>query len=385
MTLAVALAAAVFLVSQLMVSPPRPRVSESSRPVLGLVLCEDEHGLTISASAAAAGAAGLRAGDFIVTFDDQPVRSLSHARAFVADREAGEAVRVEAARSAPDGRSAVLVDIVVEHTSLSPADLGLAFETVEFAGGAGVTLRGWFLPAPGGVRAPTVIYGHGNGADRTHWFDFLRPLHDAGFAQLAFDFAGRGESDGDVITLGLTEADDLASAIFWLVGRDEVDAGNLFLAGRSMGAAAAILAAADGPPLRGLVLDSSFADLAGLVDDLLTARYVPAWPLRPLAFQVAGWRAGFEPHAVVPAADMASIVAPVLLIHGTEDRLVPPEHAEQLAAAAAGPVELMWLPGSGHNDERSQAIPRVRKFLLEHTRPPRSSRATAGGARCRSL
>ena len=69
----------------------------------------------------------------------------------------------------------------------------------------------------------------------------------------------------------------------------------MVLAGRSMGAAAALLAAAEGAPVRALVLDSPFADLSRLADEILRRMFLPPWPFRTLAFRLAGWRADYDP------------------------------------------------------------------------------------------
>jgi dipeptidyl aminopeptidase/acylaminoacyl peptidase len=175
-------------------------------------------------------------------------------------------------------------------------------------------------------------------------------------AQLLFDFAGRGDSDGDVITLGEREADDVRAAVDVLVRRPEVDASRIGAVGKSMGAVAVILAAARDSRIRALVLDGPFADLADVVDGAIAARHLPAGLLRPLVFRVAGWRASFDPASLRPEVAMREVRAPVLLLHGEEDDLVPFEHALRLERAAGGPLTLIPLPGEGHNTARSEEI-----------------------------
>jgi pimeloyl-ACP methyl ester carboxylesterase len=354
---AVVVGALVFWISQTMISPPRPRISESERPVIGVVLRDDPAGGAVVVSAVPpASAAGLRAGDRIVSVDDFPVQSARQLRSRIDDAAEGEPLRIEAHRARPEGR--VLIDVAAEVRAVSPLDLGLEFQEVAFSNPWGLTVRGWYIPPPGlaASSAPGIAYGHGNAADRRHWLDLAPAIHRAGFGQLLLDFSGRGESQGEVITLGLREAGDLRSAVEFLAGRPEIDSSRVYLAGRSMGAVAAILAVGEGARVRALVLDSPFADLGRVADETISEIFRPAVPLRPLAFKLTAWRTGFDPSEVSPIEVVREIDIPMLILHGTEDRVVSFEHSRDLAEAAAGPVRLVPIPGAGHNDPRPPAV-----------------------------
>jgi fermentation-respiration switch protein FrsA (DUF1100 family) len=123
-----------------------------------------------------------------------------------------------------------------------------------------------------------------------------------------------------------------------------------------MGAVAAILAADQGAAVRALVLDSPYADLRRIADEAIRDIFPPAVPLRPLAFRLTGWRTGFDPSEVRPIESVRRIDVPMLILHGTEDRIVSFEHSRDLAEAAAGPVRLVPIPGAGHNDPRSVEV-----------------------------
>ncbi len=354
--------------SDLMVSPPRPRISNSARPVLGLALRESEGGdLRVERAFGPAARAGLEPGDRIVRIDALESPSLEAFSNAVASAPAGTSFTIEARRPGPDGNeSGVLVEARSESRAISPAEEGVPFETVAFANPAGLTLRGWYVPPPDTAdgRAPAVVYGHGNGSDRRQWLPLARRVHEAGMAQLFLDFAGRGDSDGDVITLGAREAGDLVAAVEWLARRPEVDPHRVGVAGKSMGAVAAILAASREPRIRVLVLDSPFADLADVVDRAVKRRHLPAALLRPAIFRVAAWRAAFDPGALVPERVIAEVGVPALLLHGDADGLVPIEHARRLVSAAKGPVTFVPLAGEGHNTRRSrETLDRIARYL----------------------
>ena len=361
-------AAIVVQISTWMVAPPRPRVSESARPVLGITLRQTDGGeLFADRVSGPAARAGLAAGDRIVRLDALTSPSLESFATAVSTAPEGTTFTLEARRNSGDGtEGGVLAQATSELQSVTPAEEGLPFETVAFPNAFGLTLRGWYIPPPDAFRgpAPAVIYAHGNGSDRRQWLRLAGRVHEAGMAQLLFDFAGRGDSDGDVISLGEHESDDLRAAIDFLARRRDVDPARIGAVGKSMGGVAAILASAKDARIRALVLDGPFADLADVVDRAIGARHLPAALLRPLVFRVAGWRASFDPAALRPEEAMRDVKAPVLLLHGEEDDLVPFEHALRLERAAAGPLTLIPLPGEGHNTPRSpETLDRIARYL----------------------
>ncbi|HZN56416.1 MAG TPA: alpha/beta hydrolase [Candidatus Polarisedimenticolaceae bacterium] len=365
-TLLAAGLALVLWLSQAMVAPPRPRIDGSERPTIGLAVRAAPGGLRVARASGASRTSGLRAGDRIVAIDDIESPSLDDLESRVGTRPEGSFVRIRARRGPPGKEDGVLAEVPVAVRKVSPEDLGLRFEEVSFRNADGLVLRGWYVPAPAsaGVSAPAVAYGHGNATDRRHWLPLAAAVHDAGFAQLLFDFTGRGESDGEVITLGLHEARDLRAALDFLAARAEVDPLRLALAGRSMGAVAAIYEAADDARVKALVLDSPYADFPALIDRALAERHVPAFLVRRLLMAVAGWRAGYDPASVKPVEAIRRVRAPMLLLHGDADRVVPYSDAKALERAATAPLLLVPLRGLGHDSPRpEEAEDRIVAFL----------------------
>ncbi len=151
-----------------------------------------------------------------------------------------------------------------------PADVNLHAEDVTFAAQDGITLRGWFIHRANddGSPAPAIVFIHGwpwnrcgnrAGAtvlpDRT--VDFLEPataFSCAGFHVLLFDLRNHGLSDASIpVTFGVNEARDVIGAVMMLRARQDVDGARIGLIGYSMGANAALRAAPDCAPIRGIV------------------------------------------------------------------------------------------------------------------------------------
>lgn len=95
----------------------------------------------------------------------------------------------------------------------------------------------------------------------------LSYLLSLGVAVFAFDFAGSGKSDGDYVSLGYYEREDLSCIVAHLRATNVVS--TVALWGRSMGAATALMFGDRDPSIACMILDSSFADLNQLCEELV--------------------------------------------------------------------------------------------------------------------
>lgn len=127
--------------------------------------------------------------------------------------------------------------------------------------------------------------------------------------------------------------------------------------GTSYGAAIALLAAAEIPEIGAVIADSAYADVRDLIATEVARRtHVPGtiadWVMRP-GIETAAWMLyGLDLAAVAPERAVSRIAPrPVLLIHGAQDPVIPPEHARRLKhrAVNAG-AELWMLDGLGHTE-----------------------------------
>ena len=251
----------------------------------------------------------------------------------------------------------------------SEPPLGVAEEVVFRSAEDGTAINGWYFRARGAGPGAAVVLCHGAWTGRRQCLPLALALHRAGFHVLAFDFRAHGASGGTRITLGYHEASDIIGAVGFLAGRPEVARGQIGVVGISMGAAAAIRAAARCPAIAAVVADSAFASF---VDALRYAFYRVGWlPSRPLAaltLRWARWRVRADPHRFRPVDVVGQIAPrPLLIIHGQDDALVPVRHARQLYRAAGEPKALWILPGVRHARARldypDEYLSRVERFL----------------------
>ena len=188
-------------------------------------------------------------------------------------------------------------------------------------GGSVATLH---LPNP--RAAVTLLYAHGNAEDLGHVAPVLEEFRRAGFAVLAFDYRGYGVSTGGPpSTEGATR--DMEAVYQHAVHTLGVAPSRLVLYGRSVGSGPATELAAR-VPVGGLVLESAFVS---------TFRVLTRIPLLPF-------------DRFPNLRHLRQVRCPVLVIHGTEDEVIPVSHGRRLYAIAAEPKEALWVEGAHHND-----------------------------------
>jgi uncharacterized protein len=199
----------------------------------------------------------------------------------------------------------------------------VAFSDVWVPTEDGEQLHAWWVPATAPPIA-SVLLCHGNGGnigDRALAVDLLA-AH--GFGVLSFDYRGYGRSSGRPSERGT--ASDARAA------RAALPDGPVIYLGESLGGAVALALAVDDPP-DGLILQSTFTG----VRDIARLHY----PFIPRAF---------VPDAYPSLRRVRALRAPLLVLHGDDDRVVPVIDGQALYEAAPGPKRIELFPGAGHND-----------------------------------
>lgn len=236
------------------------------------------------------------------------------------------------------------------------------YEAVSFPSLDGTRLTGWFVPSQQPDTVGTVIHFHGNAANISNHYGFVGWLPGAGFNLFLFDYRGYGDSEGKPGRRGVFE--DSVAALRYVAARDDVDPARLIAFGQSLGGANAIAAAAATPdvPLKGVVVDSAFYSYRSIARDKIGLIPLLGWFKWPLSFLTA--TNGHSPGPVI--ARLAP--TPVLIIHGTHDRVVPYEHGRRLYGAAASPKRLWTVEGGGHTDALITRKTVYREKLARHLR-----------------
>jgi pimeloyl-ACP methyl ester carboxylesterase len=259
-----------------------------------------------------------------------------------------------------------------------PAGLGIGFEEVRFPTSHGRQLYGWWIPSA--ADAPVVILVHGWGRNVERMLPYIAMLHPAGFGLLAFDARHHGSSDGDRFAAMPKFSEDIRAAVDFLDGRRALGGRPVGVLGLSVGGSASIHAASADHRIAAVATVGAFADPSDARATLGRHWWLLA-PGLPLAFRFAEYRVGARFRRIAPERVIGAARARFLLIHGTEDVVVPVAHAQRLADAA-GPAARTWIiPGRGHSDPHLDAAmaPTLTDFFAEVLGPPAGGGSAARG------
>lgn len=230
-------------------------------------------------------------------------------------------------------------------TRVAPLDAGLGgVEEVEVAAADGTKLIAWYAPARDGK--PTILYFHGNAANAANRAAKIEMMLESGFGVLYLNNRGYGGSEGSP-----TEANNVADALaaYDVLRRRGVPSDRIVAYGESLGSGQAVRLAAK-RPVAGVVLE---APLTSTID---VARPTYFW--LPLNLLIAD-QYNLE-------REVGAATAPLLILHGEQDEVIPVEMGRRVFRAANEPKRIEIFPDGRHNDLFDHgAWERMREFLLE--------------------
>jgi hypothetical protein len=248
----------------------------------------------------------------------------------------------------------------------TPDKHGIEYRIENFQAADGTMLNAWYLPAKtkkGDKTKATILFLHGNAENISTHFRSVEWLPAEGFNVLALDYRGYGASQGTPSLAGMQL--DIDAAMRSLLANKDVDPDRIVVFGQSLGGALAIHYVAHSAyraNIRAVVIDSAFYDYRQITNEKLAGSFI-TWP-----FQWLPWIAIDNDYS--PATSIAAISPlPLLLMHGDQDVVVPPDHSRQLFERAGEPKELVIIPGAGHIQSLNYETGRKKliKFLLLHT------------------
>ncbi len=208
----------------------------------------------------------------------------------------------------------------------------------------GVKLHGWWKPVPGSDLV--TLFLHGNAGNVTHRGTHILEVTAAGSSILVIDYEGYGKSGGRPSEVALYR--DAEAAYDYLIGKG-YQPEQIILHGESLGTAVALHLAA-GKPAGGVILEAPLTS-AGEV----AGRILPF--VGPLLVR------GFDSKTVI-----REIEAPLLIIHGDHDEVIPFEMGRRLFELASEPKSFWTVEGASHNNIIEAAGPAYRQRLRQFYR-----------------
>lgn len=215
----------------------------------------------------------------------------------------------------------------------SPAELGLSAEELHIATPDGKSVHGYYIRSAAALTDArlTLLISHGNAGTVADRLPRAALFHRAlAVDVLLYDYRGYGQSSGSPTEEGTYI--DARAAYDWLVTRGVAPA-RIVLFGESLGCAVSLQLALD-RRVGGVVLEAPFLSVRAMAKQLF-----PRLPIGPLL------RTHYDNYGKI-----ARLTAPLFIVHGTHDELIPLAHGEALFAEAREPKRFLAVPGAHHND-----------------------------------
>ena len=218
----------------------------------------------------------------------------------------------------------------------TPDQIGLEYESVRLTTSDGIELEAWYVPAKDAE--VTILFCHGNRGNITHRLDSISIFNEIGLNCLIFDYRGYGNSRGKPTEKGTYL--DAQAAYQWLIDNKKCNPDQIIVMGRSLGGAVAAYIASKFS-VKGLVIESCFTSYIDM-----GKKYYPYLPIGLFAF-----------YKYKTLEYLKQVSVPVMIVHSTEDDIIPFEFGEQLYKSTNKPAKFVRVQGT-HNDyvDRSYKI-----------------------------
>lgn len=234
-------------------------------------------------------------------------------------------------------------------TRHNPTELGLVgVEEAILARPGGISIISWYTPAAKGQ--PTLLYFHGNGGNLAGRAERIATYQEAGIGVFMMSYRSYSGSTGSP-----NETDNVSDALaaYDALVQRGVASSDIVLYGESLGSGVAVQVAV-AREVGAVILDAPFTSLADVGAQV--------YPYLPVHLAIAD--------RYDSLSRIARINAPLLIVHGTRDQVVPHDMGRQLYEAAAEPKTFASIAGAGHSDhDRYGSDQIIQDWLANRFRP----------------
>ena len=231
----------------------------------------------------------------------------------------------------------------------TPQDYGLEYQDV-WLNVEQEQVHGWWIPASRSS-APALVYFHGNGSNNGDHSEIAALFHQLDVSVLLIDYRGYGKSSPIFPNESRVYAD--AEAAWQYLIQQQIKPQQIFVYGHSLGGAIAIELATKHSDMAGLITEGTFTSIKDM------AGFKPGIKLFPLKWLVTQ---RFDSINKIESLEM-----PILILHGTSDRVIPSYMAQELFAAASEPKQLEIFAQAGHSNlpelDKNKFLSILRQFM----------------------
>lgn len=221
---------------------------------------------------------------------------------------------------------AILVSFLSDtliYTPPTPTSFKKSASTLQLTINPETSINATYLPNP--QARYTVLFSHGNAEDLGTLEPFLHTYQAHGFSIFAYDYPSYGASTGKPTEKNIFAS--IATSYFYLTETLKIAPDNIIIHGRSLGCGPSIYAASRFSA-SALILESPFVS---------AYRVKTVLPLFP-----------FDKYQNLNNIEPLKI--PTLIMHGTNDNVIPLWHGQAIFNALKGYKQAYWVKGAGHNN-----------------------------------
>jgi len=223
---------------------------------------------------------------------------------------------------------------------------GLTVEDAEFTADDGVRLHGWFCPVEN-PRA-VVLISHGNAGNITHRYEEIKLWQrHLGVSIFIYDYRGFGRSSAGLPSEAMA-AEDAQAAWDWLA--QQYPDQRRFIFGHSLGGAIAVNLASEVRDEAGVIVEGSFTSIPDVVSTFRWG-WLPVAPLITQRFDAA--------------SRIAQVGSPLLVVHGSQDSLIPYRLGQDLYERARAPKRFVLVEGGSHHNTNAVGQAQYRAALAD--------------------
>ena len=215
---------------------------------------------------------------------------------------------------------------------------------------------------------PVVIYLHGNSSSRIEGTKMAFFLLNKGIDLFVFDFPGCGKSEGEYISLGYYEKEDLNSIVDFVEKFPGV--GKIGIWGRSMGAVTGLMYSCNDKRIKAQCLDSPFANFKDLAIKLCKQHiYIPEFVINTILYflkKTIKKKNNLEIENLKPIEFAKLSKTPTFFIHAMKDNLIPYEQTIQIYEKYAGIKSINITEGDHNTPRQKHLIYKIISFFCKY-------------------
>ena len=215
---------------------------------------------------------------------------------------------------------------------------------------------------------PVVIYLHGNSSSRIEGTKMALFLLNKGIDLFVFDFPGCGKSEGEYISLGYYEKEDVSSIVDFVEKFPGV--GKIGIWGRSMGAATALMYSYQDKRIKAQCIDSPFANFKDLAIKLCKQHiYIPEFVINTILYflkKTIRKKNDLEIENLKPIEFSKLSKTPAFFIHAMKDDLIPYEQTIKIYEEYSGIKSINITEGDHNTPRQKQLINKILTFFIKY-------------------